>query len=411
VPKGPTMHRLLEWDLAGPFTAPAESSRHEAVRLLVRREGSPLGWVELPNDARALAPDLVGAAVARALAREIWEAGLQHRLRPVRDAPSDTVLVTVVVCTRDRPEQLRGCLDALATQTYEPFEVLVVDNAPTDDRTRDLAAEYQVRYACEPTPGLDWARNLGWQEAGGEIVAYTDDDARPDAGWIAALARQFATPQIAGVTGLVVPAELETQAQWLFEEVYGGMAKGFRAHRYSDRGRLPTYHLSRYGAGCNMAFRRSALEALHGFDPALDVGTVTCGGGDLDAFQRVLESGATLVYSPDAIVRHLHRREMRQLRRQLLDNGRGFSAALWAALRRARGKERFRVVLEYCSFTCWWHLRRIVRRIVRREAMPMRLILVEAFGMLWGPGRYTRARRRARELELAADTGTKRGEG
>jgi len=341
------MRRLAEWDIAGPYVPPAVPKRYEALRLLVRDHGSPIGWVELRNEERALRPEAVKAAVARTLAREIWEAGLQRRLCPPDRSSLRNVLVSAVVCTRDRPEQLRGCLEALLSQTYGRYEVLVVDNAPTDDRTRDLAAEFGVRYTREPTPGLDWARNRGWREATGDVVAYTDDDARPDPGWLAALARAFAAPQVACVAGLVVPAELETVAQLLFEDAYGGMAKGLRARRYSDHGGPPTYRISGYGAGCNMAFRRSTLEALGGFDPALDVGTATQGGGDLDAFQRVLESGATLEYCPDAIVGHLHRRGMRQLRRQLLDNGRGFSAALWAAWLRARGKERWHVTVEY----------------------------------------------------------------
>jgi glycosyltransferase involved in cell wall biosynthesis len=403
------MRRLIEWDLDERFSPPAVSTRYDSIRVLVRRDGTPLGWVDVPNTADSLAPDAVKAAVARTLGREIWEAGLARRLCPPSVKASTSTLVTAVVCSRDRPEQLRGCLDALAAQIYEPFEILVVDNAPTDERTRDLATEYGVRYAREPTPGLDWARNRGWQQARGDIVAYTDDDARPDPGWLTALVGQFRDPRVTAVAGLVVPAELETGAQRLFEEVYGGMAKGFRVRRFSNHGRPPTYHISRYGAGCNMAFRRSALEALGGFDPALDVGTATCGGGDLDAIQRVLESGATLVYCPDAIVRHLHRRGMSQLRRQLLDNGRGFSAALWAAFLRARGTERCRVVLEYWSFLWWWHLRRIGRRVLRREAMPMRLILLECYGTLWGPLLYGKARRRARALAHGAQAGESRG--
>jgi hypothetical protein len=101
---------------------------------------------------------------------------------------------------------------------------------------------------------------------------------------------------------------------------------------------------------------------------------------------------------------------MQQLRRQLLDNGRGFSAALWAAFLRSRGSERCRVVAEYWWFMYWWHVRRAARRALRREAMPMRLILIEAFGMLWGPVLYSMARRKARALERARGAGTKRGQ-
>ena len=110
----------------------------------------------------------------------------------------------------------------------------------------------------------------------------------------------FGSPDVHAVTGLVLPAELETAAQMMFEDVYGGMSKGFLMRLHVQGGRRPVYRPEWIGVGCNMAFRRDPLLDAGGFDPALDVGTPTGGGGDLDAFQRVLESGAAIVYRPDA---------------------------------------------------------------------------------------------------------------
>ena len=84
--------------------------------------------------------------------------------------------VSVVICTRDRPEELRRCLASLPAQTLRPLEVIVVDNASSGEATRTAALNAGVVYVREDRPGLDYARNTGAATARGEIVAYTDDD-------------------------------------------------------------------------------------------------------------------------------------------------------------------------------------------------------------------------------------------
>jgi glycosyltransferase involved in cell wall biosynthesis len=307
----------------------------------------------------------------------------------------------VLVCTRNRAHHLEECLAKLAVQHHPSYEVIVVDNAPVDDSTRTLAARFDVRYVVEPRPGLDWARNRGLAEAHAPIVAYTDDDARPDPGWLVALERGFVSEDIGAVTGFVAPAELETEAQVLFERVYGGMGKGFEVQIFSRRGGRASYRPEALGVGCNMAFRVAALKDIGGFDPALDAGTPSGGGGDLDALQRVLESGRAVLYTPDAIVRHIHRTTMRALRAQLFDNGRAYGSVLCASFFRARGRNRIRVVRRGCAWLTQWHLRRIARRLLRREALPLRLLLAELRGAVVSPLCYAQSRRlaarRARE--------------
>ncbi len=102
-------------------------------------------------------------------------------------------VVTVAVCTRDRVTDLALCLDALIDFDYPALDLLVVDNAPDTDATARLVCHYhsRVRYLCEPRPGLDWARNRAVHEARGDILAFTDDDAVVDRGWVTALVRIF----------------------------------------------------------------------------------------------------------------------------------------------------------------------------------------------------------------------------
>src|SRR3954453_20674871 len=128
------------------------------------------------------------------------------------------------------------------------------------------------------------------------------------------------------VTGLVLPYELETAAQLQFEE-YGGVGRGVVRRVYpvdqahGERAVAEHGGTGKFGTGANMAFRKSVFEEIGLFDPALDVGTVTNGGGDLDMFFRVVRAGHTLAYEPAALVWHRHRRTYRELREQLTNNG------------------------------------------------------------------------------------------
>src|SRR5262249_51152409 len=105
---------------------------------------------------------------------------LRRRAEVLAEAP----FITVVVCTRDRPEQLPGCLRWLEGQQYPRFEVVVVDNAPGGDAVPSVVAAWQgampCRYVAEPRGGLSWARNAGTAAAAGEIIAFLDDDEEPD---------------------------------------------------------------------------------------------------------------------------------------------------------------------------------------------------------------------------------------
>jgi GT2 family glycosyltransferase len=308
--------------------------------------------------------------------------------------------VTVAVCTRDRTAQLAECLAALCQLDYPTLDLLVIDNAPSSPATAHLvrAGYPQVRYVCEARPGLNWARNRAIAEAQGEIIAYTDDDVVVDRGWVRALAGVFAEEaEVMAVTGLVVPLELETEAQLLFEQ-YGGFGRGFARQWYRvdhvSGERAATRHggAGKFGTGANMAYRRSLFERIGGFDPALDVGTVTNGGGDLEMFFRVLKEGHTLVYEPSAIVRHCHRRDYAQLRMQIINNGMGLYAYLVRSALTYRD-ERWTFIRLGLWWLWRWNIRRLLISFIHRGRFPRDLILAELRGSLVGLGRYQQARR------------------
>ena len=200
---------------------------------------------------------------------------------------------------------------------------------------------HEVSYILGSKPGLDWARNRAIEEACGEIVAYTDDDVIVDRHWTAAIAKAFAeNPDVMALTGLVEPHELETEAQVLFEEL-GGFSRGYNRRWYhTDAGDLiGGVHggAGKFGTGANMAFRRCLFQKIGTFDPALDVGTPTRGGGDLEMFFRVLKTGHTLLYEPGAMVRHRHRISYGALYAQIRNNGVGFFSYVTRCLREYPG--------------------------------------------------------------------------
>ncbi len=389
---------LAELDLDDWRLTPRDISPGYPLRVLVRRGAVPLGWVTLES-----APD-AGQFWQRLRDMVLGDAGITSRalaaiLIPARD-PAPRTPITVVVCTRDRTESLSRCLSALRALDYPEYQILVVDNAPSSDATRALVASLPgVDYLCEPRPGLDWARNRGLAEARHEIVAFTDDDTMADRHWLTGIAGAFADPEVGLVTGLVLPMKLDTPARIYFEDVYGGMGKGFDPFlRRNDRRSADLLWASEYGVGANMAFRRKVLAQTGGFDPGLDVGTATRGGGDIEMFHRAVARGATLAYQPAAFVWHEHRADVPGLHRQLADNGSGFGAYLLTCARNRTVPLAAILVFALRDWIGRW----LVRRMIRPGAHSRGLVAAEVTGLLKARRGYKTARSRAAELAREA---------
>jgi GT2 family glycosyltransferase len=325
------------------------------VWLLVRVFTEPIGLLVLDVPETGLSPGQLAVAVtdrfAEPIRARVEAAGggpvdglspagltvpgvpdyLARRAEVLRAAPP----ITVVVCTRERPAALARTLDSLLGQRYPSMRVLVVENAPVGDATaevvRSAARRGPVDYLVEPAAGLSRARNRAVRAASGEILAWIDDDEVADPHWLAEVARALADhPAAAVVSGVIVPAALDTAAQVWFEQ-FGGHSKGrgftpavfspATAHRQS-----PLYPLPPFATGANMVFRPGVIESIGGFDTALGAGTPAMGGEDTRAFTQVLLASGTIVYTPTALVRHLHRRDLDALRRQMWGYGAGLTA-------------------------------------------------------------------------------------
>jgi O-antigen biosynthesis protein len=417
--------KVVDIELSQPIPTFDGLEKYMGLQGLVRLHGVPLGYVKAPISlgccTAATLSKLILEQYSWAIITQLLKNGLASPQRsedlkledlihlPPVEYEGEWPLVTVAVCTRDRPDDIALCLDALCTLDYPHLDLLVVDNAPSNDSTEKVIQQYankhaNVRYVCEPRPGLDWARNRAILEARGEIIAYTDDDVIVDSGWVKALAQVFAQNlDVMAVTGLVAPYELEMEAQVLFE-MYGGFGRGFqRKWRRVDKGNKMPWGLlgtGQFGAGANMAYRRSVFDDIGYFDPAMDVGTVTNGGGDLEMYFRILKEGHTLVYEPNAIVRHRHRQDYAKLRTQITNNGIGLYSYFTCGIHRYPD-ERFNFLFLSVYWLAWWHIRRLLISFIHPFRFPRDLILTELRGFFQNFGRYRTARRRAKEIEAS----------
>lgn len=240
--------------------------------------------------------------------------------------------LTVAVCTKDRPDLLARCLDSIvrsiaAAGDEVAAELLVVDNASSDGRTREVAVAAGARCIREEVPGLDVARNAAVAGATGALLAFVDDDVVVDELWVRTLVRAFAAhPESVAVTGLIRAFRLDTDAQIEFERT-GGFAMGWEplALDRAVRGDVPFG--PNLGVGCNMAFRRSLFDRIGQFDDALDTGRPLPGGGDLDILIRAALAGP-IWYEPSALVFHEHRRDFEALRYQFYSWGKSWAVVL-----------------------------------------------------------------------------------
>ena len=244
---------------------------------------------------------------------------------------TNTAEISVVICTRDRPQQLAKCLEMLQTLSPQPKEIIVVDNAPTTDETRQLVSQMSnIGYVLEPRPGLDIARNTGIAHSTGEIVAFTDDDVVIHSGWLASLQKGFENPQVMAVTGLVLPAELETESQVIFEWGHGCFGWGYLRKTFDREFFEATKHIGSpvwsIGAGANMAFRRKIFDLVGNFDERLDMGAAGC-SGDSEMWYRILAEGWICHYEPAAVVFHYHRKDLNGLKKQMYHYMRGHVTA------------------------------------------------------------------------------------
>ncbi len=215
------------------------------------------------------------------------------------------IACSVVIPTRSRPQQLASCLESLAAQDYprERFEVIVVEDGGRSlhDVTGRFRERLQLRVLERPHLGRSAARNHGAAEARGELVAFTDDDTRPEPGWIRALTtRHAAVPghALGGRTVSISPHNPYARASGVILDLA-------YAHRNP---RMPNG--ARFFAASNLALPADRFRLLGGFDPRLRISE------DRELCDRWAEHGFGMTYVPEAMIRHATPTSLSQLLRE-----------------------------------------------------------------------------------------------
>ena len=260
--------------------------------------GSPLRIVRLSDAGAATLDDLVGGdpvgddPARQRLTRRLLDGGLVH---PVPLRPSDAT-VTLVVPVRDHADDLAALLDALETAGDLPAEVIVVDDGSSAPEAVTRAVGGRATVVRRDRPGGPAAaRNAGWSIASGALVVFVDADVLPTDGWLTTVLAHFADPAVAAVAPRVRGRRTGDSVLDRYEEHRSPLDLGPRPARVAPRTRVA------YVPTAAIAYRRSVLEALGGFDEDLHVGE------DVDLVWRVVGAGHTVRYEPAALVTHRNR--------------------------------------------------------------------------------------------------------
>jgi O-antigen biosynthesis protein len=373
-------------------------------RVFVSDGGELIGSVDIRNGQGTISATRLRDAIASALAQTLIKRSVERTIS-ADESPqplSPDVRVSIVIATCERPGDLHRCLDALQVERRSrPVEIVVVDNRPGPaSSTRPVVSQFDgIVFVEEARPGLSYARNAGFAAATGAILIAIDDDVIVPEGWLERLVAPFVRPEVAAVTGHVLPLELDTPSQCRFE-AYGGLGKGFERFEAgaewfrSMRGAVPTWKL---GATANAAFRAAIFDdpAIGVLDEALGAGMPTGCSEDTYLFYRILKAGRTIVYEPTAWVSHRHRRDPASLRKQIYAYSKGHVAYHLTTLLRD-GDRRSLVRVLYSLPKVF--VKRAWARLRGWSDYPLSLILVEIAGTLVGPYALWQARRRVRKL-------------
>ncbi|MEM9950251.1 MAG: glycosyltransferase family 2 protein [Chloroflexota bacterium] len=417
--------KIVEVELSEPI--PTINTHNDAgdpvygsAKLIVKLHTLPLRMIDLPLPTETVTAETVAEHIWEQLSTDI-NAHLQEDGLPTVDSlpvtglpysetpacikvreqfGEDAPLVSVVICTHNRTEFIRDYFPSLLDIAYPNYELILVDNNPPDDSTRQFYDEHyadnpQVHYVLEKRGGLSWARNAGIRHSRGEIIAFTDDDARVDPHWLTELVLGFdAAENVGCTTGQVFPQELEYEVQTWFEQ-FGGLSAGgkdaiYGLGKYAPDSPIFPYNVGNYGGGVSMAFKRDCLYDVGGFEVRMATAGMPFGAEDIDMFVRVILAGYQIAYRPRSFLRHAHRRDYEGLQRQMYRYGVGLMA-----------------FLTHCAYTDPLWIFKIASKIPaainhltasdsrkneRKTDYPDELTSLERRGMLYGPIAYFKTR-------------------
>jgi glycosyltransferase involved in cell wall biosynthesis len=207
-------------------------------------------------------------------------------------------LISVIICTRDRGEMVVSTVRSVLLNRYPDFELIIIDQS-YDDRTKrsleHLSEDLRIRYIRSATEGAASARNIGVQNAQGEIIAFTDDDCEVMPDWINELVRAFQSDQKVGIVlGKVLAGPHDSSEGFIPAYFLRGP---FLARSIREKHKVE-------GIGACMGIRKTTWAALNGFDECMGSGAPLKSGEDTDFIVRTLLSGYYVYETPKVAVVH-----------------------------------------------------------------------------------------------------------
>lgn len=210
--------------------------------------------------------------------------------------------VDVVIPTYNRGELILETIESLLASNHSEFNIWVIDQS-ADDRTKNAIEPFmgdrRLHYIHSVKKGSNLARNLGASLGEAPIVAYTDDDCVVDPNWIEEILKAFEQEKIDAIFGRVIDQSIGLPG----ESVTDGIKIAVK-----DEPQRKLFHGNRFkldfGHGANMAFRRSVLESIAGFDPLLGNGGPLRSWPEKDIGYRILAQKGTILYEPNVVIHH-----------------------------------------------------------------------------------------------------------
>jgi GT2 family glycosyltransferase len=309
---------IIHIDLSRPFPDRVETGPFQRNMVVFWWTDIPIGHVFV--ETHRCSPERIAALAESAVEDDLITLAEERAAAPQRARP-----VSVVVYTRDQPQELAGCLDSLLAQRRPADEIVIVDDGSVGPAARRIAAERpRTVYRRQEPRGRAAARNVGLRAATHELIAFTDDVVRYHPLWLDRLVQPLEQSRVMATAGLVLPFEIETEAQYVCERAWS-LGRGYRPRSF-DRSFLqrsaseatPVWEI---GAGVSMAFRRNAFQQAGPFDESN-------GAAETDIWYRLLAQGWECRYEPAAVAYHRHRRELDDLAEQVRERMSGHVMAL-----------------------------------------------------------------------------------
>jgi O-antigen biosynthesis protein len=336
----------------------------------------------------------------------IAPAPVRHGDRPTASPIAIPAAISIIIPTCDRPQDLTNCLTYLCNQTTErTIEIIVADNRPQSGLTPPVVAQFPgVCYVAEPRAGASYARNRAIAASHHEIIVMIDDDVTIPPDWLEKLLAPFARPEIAAVTGNVLPIELDSPAQWMCEDLKGGLSAGWERFEV-DQAWLESFDYAppiwELGVSANAAFRSSlfADPRVGLMNEILGPGTPCGAGEELYLFYKILRAGYTLTYEPSAHVWHRHRQTMTALRKQQHHYMRSASACQLLVWQQDGDRRALQQMLKDMPiYLCQY----VWKRLKGENKIPWSIIGSEFYGYYIGFWAYYQSKQRVKRLGRSA---------